>query len=92
MHVHLMSSIYMDSIVYCPKVSSAPHFGGAAACGGKTMVLLIEKTLFLWWMLAALAVVRWFHMLSAHAKVEDPDTLASEEIEVERARAAGKAA
>jgi len=45
------------------------------------VILFIEKTWFLWWMLAIFVAVRWFHQLSAGGRIEDPDGLASEEEE-----------
>lgn len=46
------------------------------------MILLIEKTWFLWWIVATLLALRWFH-LSARTKMEAPDAVASEEKEQE---------
>lgn len=46
------------------------------------MILFIEKTWFLWWMVAIIVVLRWFH-LSAGAKMEGTDAAASEEKEEE---------
>lgn len=45
------------------------------------MILFIEKTWFLWWMLAIIIVLRWFHVVSANPKVEGLDALAPEEEE-----------
>jgi hypothetical protein len=45
----------------------------------KTVVLFIEKTWFLWWMLAIFLALRWLHVVSAAAKkMEGPDALALE--------------
>lgn len=33
------------------------------------MVLFIEKTWFLWWMLAIVIGLRWFHLVSANVKL-----------------------
>ena len=46
------------------------------------MIFFIEKTWFLWWMLAVVLTLRWFH-LSTRAKLEGPDALANEEKEQE---------
>jgi hypothetical protein len=43
------------------------------------VIPFIEKTWFLWWMLAVVVILRWFYVLSAPAKVNAIDTLASEE-------------
>jgi hypothetical protein len=45
----------------------------------KIVILFIEKTWSLWWILAIILAVRWFHLLSAGAKMEGLDALASEE-------------
>ena len=45
------------------------------------MILFIEKTWFLWWMLAIIIAVRGFHVLSVRAKSGGPDALGSEEEE-----------
>jgi len=45
------------------------------------VILFIEKTWFLWWMLAIIIVLRWFHVASANPKVEGLDALAPEEEE-----------
>lgn len=42
------------------------------------MILFIEKTWFLWWMLAIIIAVRWFQLLSVSVKLEGPDTPAWE--------------
>jgi membrane-anchored glycerophosphoryl diester phosphodiesterase (GDPDase) len=47
-----------------------------------TVILFIEKTWFLWWMLAIILALRWFH-LSTRAKMEAPDAVTSEEKEQE---------
>jgi hypothetical protein len=46
------------------------------------VIFFIEKTWFLWWMLAIVLALRWFH-LSVSAKLEGPDAAASEEREQE---------
>jgi hypothetical protein len=41
------------------------------------VILFVEKTWFLWWMLGIFLALRWFHLLSAAAKtMEGPDALA----------------
>jgi hypothetical protein len=47
------------------------------------MILLIAKTWFLWWMLAIVVIVRWFHVLSAGATVEARETLSCSREEVQ---------
>jgi hypothetical protein len=37
------------------------------------VILFIEKTWFLWWMLSNVIAVRWFHILSVRAKLESPE-------------------
>lgn len=39
------------------------HTGGA-------MTELLEKTWFIWWIVATLAILRWFHVVSINAGVE----------------------
>ena len=48
-----------------------------------TMIPFLEKTWFLWWMLADVVVLCWFHALSTRNKnqVEGLDMLDSEEEE-----------
>lgn len=45
------------------------------------MILFIEKTWFLWWMLTIIVAVRCFHLLSVRARVEGPDGLGPQEEE-----------
>jgi hypothetical protein len=46
------------------------------------VILFIEKTWLLWWMLAMVVAVRWFHLLSVgRPKMQDPNALAPEEEE-----------
>jgi hypothetical protein len=45
------------------------------------VIHFIAKTWFLWWMLAMVVAVRWFHMLSVGVRMERPDALPSEEEE-----------
>ena len=47
----------------------------------KTVILFIEKTWFLWWMLAIIVAVRCFHLLSVRARVAGPDGLGPQEEE-----------
>jgi hypothetical protein len=30
------------------------------------MILFLQRTWFLWWILATLVVLRWFHLFSSH--------------------------
>jgi hypothetical protein len=46
------------------------------------VILFIEKTWFLWWMLAIVVAMRWFHLLSAK-KMQSADLSASEAQEQE---------
>lgn len=34
------------------------------------MTELLEKTWFIWWIVATLAILRWFHVVSINAGVE----------------------
>ncbi|MGA7218194.1 MAG: hypothetical protein WBX38_07770 [Candidatus Sulfotelmatobacter sp.] len=45
------------------------------------MLVFIEKTWFLWWMLAMVAGIRWFHLISVNSKVEGFEAPAPEEEE-----------
>jgi hypothetical protein len=70
---------------------SASGFEGSLERGSpvaqeKTVILsiftFIAKTWFLWWMLAILIVLRWFHLVaSARPTVEGLDAMAPEEEE-----------
>ncbi len=44
------------------------------------MISFIAKTWWLWWMLAIVVAVRWFHLLEAN-QMEPAETLAPEEEE-----------
>jgi hypothetical protein len=46
------------------------------------VILFIAKTWFLWWMLAIVVAVRWFHLLSAK-RMESADQSVSEAQEEE---------
>jgi len=48
-------------------VGLKPWAGPAATEGTNSMLALFEKTWVLWWMLAVLVILRWFHVLSAGA-------------------------
>jgi hypothetical protein len=37
------------------------------------MIPFMEKTWLMWWMLAVIVIVRWFHLLQATADVEGSD-------------------
>jgi hypothetical protein len=71
----------MDIVVYCESQkggSALPHHEPLPQ--ENTVILFIEKTWFLWWMLAIFLALRWFHVLSAAAKkMEGPYALALEE-------------
>jgi hypothetical protein len=41
------------------------------------VILFIEKTWFLWWTLATILALRWFH-LSISTKMEAPDAVSEE--------------
>jgi hypothetical protein len=56
--------------------------GGHPPAEENAVILFIEKTWFLWWMLAIILALRWFH-LSTRTKMEGPDALACEEKEEE---------
>jgi hypothetical protein len=43
------------------------------------VILFIEKTWWLLWIVLTFLVVRWFHLLSVTTKLEGPDTIDSEE-------------
>lgn len=43
------------------------------------MIPFIEKTWFLWWTLAVVVILRWFHLMSTCDKASDLDRLSSEE-------------
>jgi hypothetical protein len=45
------------------------------------VILFIEKTWYLWWILANLVALRWFHALALRGKLEAPGALRSEEEE-----------
>lgn len=45
------------------------------------MILFIEKTWFLWWMLAIVVGLRWFHLVSTSVKLEGLEAQAVEEEE-----------
>jgi hypothetical protein len=56
------------------------------------MILFFQKTWFLWWILAAFAILRWFHLFSsridertleAGGSIKDKDSTASEQISSE---------
>jgi hypothetical protein len=47
----------------------------------KTMISFIAKTWWLWWMLAIVVAVRWFHLQLEATQIEPPETLTSEEEE-----------
>lgn len=40
------------------------------------LLIFIEKTWILWWLLALVAAIRWFHLISAGPRVETSGTLA----------------
>jgi hypothetical protein len=53
------------------------------------VIVFLQKTWFLWWILATLVILRWFHLFSFRPR--EMDTQAAESGE-EKAAAVGKAA
>jgi hypothetical protein len=49
----------------------------------KTVILFVEKTWFLWWMLGIVFVVRWFHLVAVTARMARPGALALDKEEEE---------
>lgn len=47
----------------------------------KTVIPFMEKTWLFWWVFAAFAVARWFHVLSVSGKTKNSDVLTEEEKE-----------
>jgi hypothetical protein len=45
------------------------------------VILFLEKTWFVWWMLATVVGLRWFHLLSANVKLEGLEAQAAEKEE-----------
>jgi hypothetical protein len=45
------------------------------------MIPFLEKTWPLWWMFAAVVILRWFHVLSADSASDADDTVNCEERE-----------
>ena len=43
------------------------------------MILFLENSWYLWWVLAMVLAVRWFHALSSRNQLEAIDVRASEE-------------
>jgi hypothetical protein len=65
------SSIIIMFMVLCLK---RPH-GGA-------MTDFLKKTWFIWWIIADLAILRWFHLVSwggVEPELEDPDAVTRNE-------------
>jgi hypothetical protein len=48
------------------------------------MISFIAKTWWLWWMLATVVAVRWFHLLSEANQMEPAETLAPEVVCAQR--------
>jgi hypothetical protein len=66
-----MSSISIDYIVYCRKLSCKYHFRGSQRRLRRSSVIpFFQKTWFLWWILAALIILRWFHLFSVRMEDE----------------------
>ncbi len=47
------------------------------------MILFIEKTWWMWWMLANVVLLRWFHVLSLRGEMESPGAANAEEEQTE---------
>ncbi|HZW92403.1 MAG TPA: hypothetical protein VFF64_05470 [Candidatus Eremiobacteraceae bacterium] len=43
------------------------------------MIPFVEKTWFVWWIVAIVFTTRWFHVLARYSKVGDFDAFTSEE-------------
>ena len=43
------------------------------------MISFIEKTWFLWWTFATLAILRWLHVISCHTEQEGLELRSSDE-------------
>ena len=46
------------------------------------MIPFIEKTWFLWWIIAVVVIVRWFQLFSADTEVEMPASPPSDQEEI----------
>src|SRR5450432_2708002 len=63
--LYLMSSISMDSIVYCRKFwGRAAFLGGRESRWRSFVIPFIERTWFLCWMIAVLLLWRWVRLFS----------------------------
>ncbi len=38
------------------------------------MILFVEKTWFLWWIVSIVFAVRWFHVVAMRSKMESPES------------------
>jgi hypothetical protein len=54
------------------------------------VIVFIQKTWFVWWFLATLVILRWFHLFSSLSDNEEPFEAADSR--EEKAAAIGKAA
>jgi len=63
-----MSSITIDYIVYCRKFGWKCHFRGSQQrLRRNPVILFLERTWFLWWIVAIILILRWFHLFSCNA-------------------------
>jgi hypothetical protein len=73
----LMSSISMDSIVYCRKFWGSAPFLAVENHGGGALIPFVERTGFFWWMIEVLVLLRWVHLFSTRtddAAIEMPNS------------------
>lgn len=45
------------------------------------VIPFIEKTWFLWWIFATLAILRWLHVMSSHTAQKAPEVSAPADLE-----------
>jgi hypothetical protein len=86
-----MSSITIDYIVYCREFDRYTTFVVVSdRLRRSSVIVFLQKTWFLWWILATLVILRWFHLFSS--RTDDEGAFEAAESREEQAAAIGKAA
>jgi hypothetical protein len=66
-----MSSYSIDYIVYCQSwVENTTFVAASDRLWRRPVILFLQKTWFMWWILATLVILRWFHLFSSCADDE----------------------
>ena len=76
-----MSLYFLEATFHADSLASSNDRGNRflGSVVEETVIHFIAKTWFLWWALADVLILLWFHALTASKPIEQMDSLATEE-------------